>query len=153
MRVAAMSLMTALLVATPAVVPSDNPFIGTWKHNLTRSKYGHIPPPGPRTVRISGTDDGEEFIFEANDAEGKSYTITYTASYDDKDYAVGGTPYADAISLRLVDRQTIEGTWKKDGSVVRTERRIISESGKTMTTTAHQAADGSPADIMVYEKQ
>jgi len=84
MRAATISFMTVLLVAT-AVVASDNPFIGTWKHNLTRSKYRQTPPPGPRTVRIGWADDGEKFIFTAENKEGKSYKISYAASYHGKD--------------------------------------------------------------------
>jgi hypothetical protein len=151
-RVATTSLMTVLLVATP-VVASDNPFIGTSKHDLTRSKYNQTPPPGPRTVRISRADDGEKFIFAAKDKEVSPTKSAIPRLTMAKTMSVSGTPYADAVALRLVDRWTLEATWKKDGRAVRIERRVISESGKTMTTTSQRATEGFPADIMLYEKQ
>jgi hypothetical protein len=57
-------------------------------------------------------------------------------------------------SFKLVNNRTGESTFKKDGKVTATNRRVLSANGKTLTITSKgTTADGKPRnDVQVFEK-
>ena len=79
----------------------------------------------------------------------------YTANYDGKDYPLAGVPNADTVSLKRIDARTTERTDKKDGKVVQTLARVVSQDGKTMTVTSKgtNAQGQTVNNVAVWEKQ
>jgi len=58
--------------------------------------------------------------------DGKKTTSTYTANFDGKDYPLSGSALgADKVSLKRIDARTTERTDKKDGKVVLTIKRVV----------------------------
>ena len=79
----------------------------------------------------------------------------YTANVDGKDYPLTGSQNADKVSLKRIDARTMERTNKKGDTVVLIITQVVSQDGKTMTTTAKGTnAQGQAVDnVTVWEKQ
>jgi hypothetical protein len=112
-----------------------DPFIGTWKLNLAKSKYNPGPPPKSQTVTYEAVGQGYKLTNKTTDAEGKLINIQLTADLDGKDYPVTGAPDVDAQAWKRIDAYTLESTRKKAGKVVATATMVVSKDGKTRTIT------------------
>src|SRR4051794_16531469 len=94
--VLAIFLAAGFSVCLPAA-EADDPIIGTWKLNRSRSKY--IPGPAPRSqTRIYKlTPDGIFVTIETIDANGhRQAPIQFPERYDGKDYPITGSTIGDA---------------------------------------------------------
>jgi hypothetical protein len=91
-------------------------FAGTWQLNREQSD---IPPVTKSQVVVLETDGVSVKMRETlvND-KGETVTISFNGKFDGHDYPVGGTPFADTVSYRLLAPDTIEGVAKKNGVVV-----------------------------------
>lgn len=156
----ALVLVAALPPATFAQNQPLDPFVGTWKVNLAKSKFSPGPPPRSRTVTIEQAGDGWKWTIDLVDANGNRSTIVETPKFDGKDYPRTGSPTppsdADTIALKRIDAYTIEETLKKAGKVVTTLRQVVSKDGKVRTATVMTGtnAGGQPVrDVLVLERQ
>ena len=153
--IAAMCLVTGLWITNTTSWAAD-PFVGTWKLNLSKSKYD--PGPGPKsvTIKYEANGDGIKATTEGVNPEGQPIATHYTADYDGKDTPVTGTgaPY-DMIALKRINASMVELTTKKDGKVVSKGKRVVSKDGKVMTvTTKGTNAKGEPTNnVAAYDKQ
>src|SRR5215475_14454944 len=80
-----------------------DPFIGTWKLNLAKSKFSPGPPPKSQTVTYEAVGQGYKIAVKGTDAEGKTFEYQFTANYDGKDYPVTGNPDWDTIAFKRFD--------------------------------------------------
>jgi len=113
---------------------ADDTF-GTWKLNVSKSKYEPGPAPKSATVKYEAADGGYKRTGETIEADGKKTSFEYTAKYDGKDYPVTGSELFDSIAVKRINEHTAEATLKKGGKVVRSAKREISHDGKVMTIT------------------
>jgi hypothetical protein len=132
-------LATAVMVAAlgSAVFVScaaRDPFIGTWKLNLSQSK---LPAPLPQSqiVTIHITDQIIRVQEDVVSEKGEKLAIKVHAKFDGLDYAIDGSPFADTVAYTRVDRNTLKGIGKKGGKVIVDEVAVVSGNGKTLTTT------------------
>ena len=134
---------------------TSDPLIGSWKLNIAKSKFSPGPPPNSGTIKYEPVGQGIGVTTEGVNAEGVHSATHYTANWDGKDYPILGSPTADTVSLKRIDRYTTERTDKKGGKVVGTLRRVVSQDGKTLTiTTKSTNAKGQAVNnVIVYEKQ
>jgi len=134
---------------------ASDPRIGTWKLNLTKSKFSPGPPPKALTVKVEPSGQGEKVTTEGVDAEGGRTATQYTANFDGKDSPLTGSPNADTVSLKRIDVRTTERTDKKVGKVTVTLTRVVSQDGKTMTVTVRGTNPQGQAvnNVIVFEKQ
>jgi hypothetical protein len=135
-----------------------DPRIGTWKLNVTKSKYSPGPAPQSLTVKVEPSGQGgEKVTAEFVNADGTRTTTQYTeTNFDGKDYPLTGSQFgADTVSLKRIDKWTTERTDKKGSTVVQTLRRVVSQDGKTMTvTTKGTNAQGQAMNnVGVFDKQ
>jgi hypothetical protein len=153
--IGALYLVIGLWITTATLWAAD-PFVGTWKLNLAKSKYSPGPPPKNVTITYEATENGIRATTEGINAEGKPIATTYSATYDGTDVPVTGTgaPY-DTIALKRINPNSVELTTKKDGKVVGKGKRVVSKDGKILTvTTKGTSAKGEPTNnVAVYEKQ
>ena len=105
-----------------------------------------------RKGRIPGLSRGIRLREEVVNDKGETIRITVNARFDGKDYAVTGTPFADAVAYRCVDSHTRKGTVKKAGKVVLLETVVVAGGGKSLTGT-YTSSDGKPEGVAVFEKQ
>lgn len=138
-----------------ASVAQSDPFIGTWRLNVTKSTYSPGPPPRSNTLTVEAAGQGIRVTAKGTDAEGKPTATQYTASYDGKDYPVTGNPDWDAVAFKRVDAYTLEFTRKKAEKVVQTGTNVGSKDGKTRTVTSKgiNARGEKISNVAVYEKQ
>ena len=107
------AVCSALFVSCAA----RDPFSGTWKLNLSKSK---LPAPLPQS-QIATIHISDQIIRVQEDIvndKGEKLEIKVLAKFDGQDYAIDGSPYADTVAYRRVDRNTLKGIGKKGGKVI-----------------------------------
>jgi hypothetical protein len=139
-----------------AVSAADDPQMGTWNVNLTKSKYSPgFPIPRSQTQKHEQTGcDGMTYIQDGLDETGKPVHVEYTANYDGKVYPVYGDPNRDTVALKQVSAYETKGTSKKGGKVVGTFTRVVSKDGRVLTITSKGTRNGKRYNnVVVYDKQ
>jgi hypothetical protein len=144
---AAAALMTA---------PADNPQIGFWKMNMTKSKFSTGTGFKSATSRIEAVDGGVTHTVDSVYIDGTSRQYSYTTKYDGKDMPVtGNSPYGDSTAISHVDANTTRTVYKNKGQVTVIQTSVVSPDRKTRTVTtkgtnpAGQAVD----NLSVYDRQ
>ena len=143
------------LFANGTAVKAEDPNSGIWKMNPAKSKYD--PGPAPKSSTTTIESDGTKYKVDGHtvNADGTETTIFFDAKTDGNDYPISGTPNADKVSVKRVDANTIETTWKKDGKTVMKTHAMVSSDGKTRTVTF----DGTDPqghkvhNVVVFEKR
>jgi hypothetical protein len=156
-RVSGLSLLLAFLFTL--TIPSagqaqPDPAVGRWKLNLAKSKYAAGPVPTNLSVFIEAAGQGIKVTARSVGANGRVIETHYTAYVDGKDYPVTGSPDYDTVSLKRTG-SVVEGTRKKDGKVVQTYQRVVSEDRRTMTvaTTGVNALGQKLSSFVVFDRQ
>ena len=157
MRARFFLLMFAVLAVSTALRAADDPFVGTWKLNLAKSKYNPGPPPKSGSNIFEPAPGGLKLIVRNVDTGGKPTSFERVELYDAKTHPAHGEGRIgpDAISAKRVDPYTIEVTSYKNGKVITHTTRKVSQDGKTMTSTSKGTdAKGQPLDeLRFFEKQ
>jgi hypothetical protein len=89
--------------------------------------------------RIDKIHASDNDLFTTYKQDGDQLTMTeptgesYTAQLDGKDYPVKGAYSYNAVSLKRIDKNTVEETDKRDGQVTDVSKMTISPDGKKMT--------------------
>jgi hypothetical protein len=151
---AALTLSVACL-APAAQAQSKDPVIGTWKINAEKSKYDPGRPPKSLVTKFEPAGKGVKNTTEFVNAEGKAFTITYTAEYDGKDVPLAGSPTANAVAIKKLKDGSVERVDKKDGMVTSTMVRRVSKDGKTLTVTQKGTnPQGTPINnVMIFDRK
>ena len=154
MRRGLLLLVATLVACCAAPAANPDPFTGTWKLNLEKSK---LPPPVPQSRIVHLTVDGNKISVheETTYASGRVATLTLEAKLDGKDYPVTGAPSADTMAYHRSGKRAIHGVAKLGGSVIQQEDATISDDGQTMTTVyTWQDAEGTQVTATaVFERQ
>jgi hypothetical protein len=115
-KIVLIGLLVMLLKPVAAMAQSD--FDGTWKIDLAKS----VMPAKPDVL-----------LLQNGTYQCKSCVPIINIKADGQDQSVGGNPYYDAISIKVVDDHTIEETKKKGGRVVATSKTTVSPDGSSAT--------------------
>ncbi len=129
-----------------------DPFVGTWKLNLEKSKFDPGPAPRMRIIKIEALENGYRYTVDNVDAQGKPTNRGNTIKYDGKEYPIGNDA---TIAVKKIDENIHEIVIKQRGKQVQAGQEVISDNGKTMTRTVEGVtAQGQKySDVLVYEKQ
>jgi hypothetical protein len=131
-----------------------DPLIGTWKLNLTKSKFDPGPPPQSSTMHYEPAGQGFRDTVTGVDAQGKPTTSAFMMIYDGKFYPTTGVIGYDASAFTRVDDHTVTYIRTLAGKVVATGTRALSRDGKTLTFTGRgTTANGRQNNVVVYDKQ
>jgi hypothetical protein len=143
----------SLHAAQPASVAEQDKLLGTWQLNSAKSRY--VPGPGPisETRTYTRGRTGVEGTILRRFRDGRSERIEYIAEYD-REYPVTGTEAYDHVLLKRIDAYTAEAVLSHAGRVYGTARRVIAQSGNTMTITFRRenAPEATINNVAVYEK-
>src|SRR4029434_6248880 len=152
--VLALGLILGAGIASLSAQASD-PRIGTWKLNVAKSKYSPGPMPQSLTVKVEPAGQGEKVTAEFVNMDGTRATTVYTANFDGKDSPLTGSPIANTVALKRVNPHTTVRTDKKEGKVIQTLTRVVSQDGKTMTVTVKgtNAQGQAVNNVLVLDKQ
>jgi hypothetical protein len=157
MRTIVTRALIALAITTIAAFGADNT-LGTWKLNVAKSKYTPAPFPLKSLTTVREAASGGVKVTNTGErADGTMINAIYTAKYDGTATSVRGTgaPY-DTISIKQVNANTLTDERKKTGGPYKaTGRTVLSNGGKTMTTTVKGTdADGKEFNfVYVLDKQ
>ncbi len=140
MKIRNIGLTLALcFFAGAACFAADDPQIGTWKLNESKSKL--IPGEGKNTTVVyEATGDQVKVTIDGTDKDGKPTHNEWTGKFDGKDYAVTGDPKSDMRSYTKIDDHTLKFTVKKGDKTTITGRIVVAADGKSRMVTA-QGAD------------
>src|SRR5262245_34142049 len=156
MRTALTNTFIVLAISTVAALGADNT-LGTWKLNVAKSTYTPGPLPiKSLTVTREASDGGVKQTTTGERSDGTKVNASYTAKYDGKDVQVTGNSQYDTIAIKQVNADTLTDARKKTGGPYKaTGRTVVSNGGKTMTTTTKGTnADGKEfTQILVLDKQ
>jgi hypothetical protein len=157
-------LMLLVVLALSAVVAGPlmaqaNPFVGTWKLNVAKSKAGTgpaLPQSLTRTVVAAGV--GATYTFTGVGSDGKPVSYSFSTNYDGKDGAVTGNGApggADTIAIARTAPNKATAVLKKGGAEIGTSMSEVSKDGKVTTLNMKgKGADGKEfSGVTVYEKQ
>jgi hypothetical protein len=129
-----------------ASAQSKDPFVGTWRLNVAKSKY--------TTYEAAGK--GYKISVRNEPPSGPVQQYSYTTTLDGTDSKLtGNNPNADTIAMKRVDANTLESINKRDGKVTVRQRNVVSADGKTrtVTTTGVDAQGRKVNNVGVFEKQ
>jgi hypothetical protein len=150
------SILTS--VAAKPLLAQGNPFLGTWKLDVEKSKYEPGPGPKSMTRTVTAEGDGAKYSFRGVTADGKRVTYSFTSSYDGKDSPItgkGAPGGADTIALKRVNANKVTATLKRQGKTVGKSESEVSADGKVTTVKSKgKNPDGKAySSESVYEKK
>jgi hypothetical protein len=133
---------------------ADNPNMGTWKLNESKSKITAGSPKNTSVVYEAAGDDVKVTV-DGVDGSGKPLHNEWTGKFDGKDYPVTGDPDSDTRAYKQVNDHTLALTVKKGGKVITTGKITVAADGKSRTVETHSTtADGKKIHTAaVYDKQ
>ena len=145
------------LAATAVIVFAADNSLGTWKLNMEKSKYTPAPMPVKSlNVTREAADDGVKVTTTGEQADGTAINSNYTAKYDGKEVHITGNAPYDMIAIKQVNANTFTDERKKmSGPYKATGRTVISNGGKTMTTTT-KGTNGEGKEFtstFIFDKQ
>lgn len=135
----------------------SNPLVGTWKLNVTKSKFDPGPAPKSLTRTVEAQGDGVKYSFEGVAADGKAVAYGFSVKFDGKDNPIAGSipSGADTISATRSDSNHYVATLKKGNKLIGTSKVTVSKDGKvtTVDSSGVTAAGVKTHDVQVYDKQ
>ena len=150
------ALAAALVLFTLTATAQSDPFVGTWRLNVAKSKYSPGPAPKATSSTYEAAGKGYKISVKTQPATGAEQVWSYTTNLDGKDSPVtGNNPNADTIAAKRINATTIETVNKKGGKVTSTQTNVVSADGKTrtVTTTGTNAEGQKVHNVAVYERQ
>ena len=142
-------------LAAQTTAQSKDPFVGTWRLNVAKSKYTPGPVPKSVTSTYEAAGKGYKISVRNEPAAGAVQQYSYSTNLDGADSPMtGNNPNADAIAVKRIDANTLEMVNKKGGKVTTTQRNVVSADGKTrtVTTTGTDAQGQKVNNVAVFEK-
>lgn len=107
----------SVLLLLPLLAQAQSQFDGTWKIDMNSVQL----PKKPDVLLL------QNGLYEC-----KSCVPPISIKADGTDQKVTGYPYFDAMSMKVIDDHHVEGTTKRDGKVVGTEKDSISVDGNIL---------------------
>ena len=108
--------------------------IGTWRLNVTKSKYSPGPALRSETRVYTRSPEGVKGVVSRVYGDGRAERFEYMANFG-KDIMVTGIPEYDSVTLRKVDDLTSDAVLSHAGNVYGVARRTIAADGRKMTIT------------------
>ena len=153
MKAKTIALTISLVFVSVVMGFQNNPNMGAWKLNETKSSFAGKAR--NHTVVYEAVGDQIKVTVDGVDENGAAVHNEWTGKFDGKDYPVTGDASGDARSYRLVNKNTLALTNKKGGKPTLTGRIVVSADGKTrtVTTTTTNAQGKKVTSKAVYDKQ
>jgi hypothetical protein len=145
-----------LTLAVLATAQPKDPFVGTWRLNVAKSKYSPGPLPKSITSTYEAAGRGYKVSVKTEPASGPVQQWSYTTNLDGQDVPVtGNNPNADTTAVKRVNATTLEAVNKKGGKTTTTQSNVASADGKTrtVTTTGTDGQGQKVNNVAVFERQ
>jgi len=153
-------LIAGLIVSTGLLAQAQDPWVGTWKLNVAKSKFSPGPAPKSNTLKIEPVAGGTlKHTFDGVNAQGETTHSERIGKFDGVEIPVQNarpaTTDKTTSAFRRLDDHSFEVVGRVNGKMTTTNRVVISADGKTMTqTTSGFNAQGQPVNnVQVFERQ
>ncbi|MGD1098520.1 MAG: hypothetical protein ABSB35_41890 [Bryobacteraceae bacterium] len=149
------------LAVTGLLLGADDPFAGTWKLNVAKSKPATPPAPG-RAVKeesmvIQDTSDTASVTISGTREDASAVLTKYTTPRKGGPvmYSEGAPPAGVSVVTKRIDDRTVDLITTRDGKVVSTNHAVISADNKIMRLSVKGVdAQGKPVQsLAVFERQ
>ena len=140
MRNGAASLIASTLVLlftficfgqTHASREAENPWIGVWKLDPTRSHFGAFQPHREQVIRFEKIGETLQFTERVVNASGKTGSLSYTARVDGKEHSIDNSD--SKVVLTREGTNTLIVSARKEGKVVKSYKLVVSPDRRTLT--------------------
>ena len=150
-----LTILFLALTTAGLVSAQSDPFVGTWKLDVAKSKFD--PGPAPQSQARTWDASGKVSI-EGVNAAGKPMAYGYTIKDDGKDHpTMGAIPNgAQTVSTKRMSANKVEANFTRDGKHAETATFSVSKDGKVLSILAKGTSpvDGKPfTKDTVWEKQ
>ena len=142
----------ALLLFAVSALAADDPFTGTWKLNIAKSKL-LVGDKTKSDVYHMVIDDSTIKFSDEVMLDKEVRNITVDAKFDGKYYPIKGDPDTDTVAYHR-NGNTVTVMLKKGGKVVGKDKVVVSQDGQITTVTFIVYSKEKPqTGTAVYEKQ
>jgi hypothetical protein len=139
---------------------AQDPWVGTWKLNVAKSKFSPGPAPKSNTLKIEPAPGGAlKHTFDGTNAAGETTHSERVGKLDGVPVpvqnVVPSTTNKTLSAFRRLDDHSFEVVSTVNGKFTTTNKVVISADGRTMTQTQTGTnAQGQPTNsVQVYERQ
>jgi hypothetical protein len=154
---AAAFILALVVFFSGAAVAQTDPFVGTWKLNVAKSKFGPGTERKSETRIVESSPTGMKVSVDRTNADGSNQQYNYTTDFTGKPHPITGVaPYgADSIAVTLGTSNSLSFKLMKGGKAVGSGTSVVSADGKTLTLTSGGtgASGKSVRSVSVYDKQ
>lgn len=107
----------SIALFTPITAAAQSAFNGTWKVDIENAQFPTKP-----------------YVYALKDGRYKCFSCIppIDVQADGQDHKIIGSPYSDAVSIKIINGRSIEETDNKRGKTVATTTTTVSADGKTM---------------------
>ena len=145
-------VVCVLLLLAVTAFAADDPFTGSWKLNIAKSKLLADDKTKSDVYHMAVSDGAMKFTDEVILDEGVR-NITVDAKFDGKYYPIKGDPDTDTVAYHR-NGNTLMVTLKKGNKVVGKDKLVVSPDGKITTVTFTVFSEEKPlTGTAVFEKQ
>jgi hypothetical protein len=151
-------LAAAFAVSVPVMAQKPDPWIGTWKLNVAKSKFEPADSaPKSQTVKQEAIPGGGmKAVADGVDSQGKTIHTEVTTMFDGKPSEVKGATDANTTRVyKRIDARSYEYVQSVAGKVTTTSKTVVAADGKTRTTTTTgKNTKGQTVNTVgIYERQ
>ena len=149
-----MKLAALLLCLTVAMWAAD-PWLGTWKVNVAKSKFSPGPPPKSRIQTVEVVGDQIRSTTESVAADGQTSKSVWIGKYDGKPYPVEAATSGYTAAIKRMGTNIQEMTVTLNGKPASTSRSTLSKNGKTINRVVKGVSTKGEKvhNVTVWEKQ
>jgi hypothetical protein len=153
MKKTSLLILAVLMISAVSLCAADDPLMGTWKLNETKSKIG-AGGPKVTTVVYEAVGEGVKITADGTYGDGKPLHDEWTGKMDGKDYPVTSSAPGTRAYTK-VDARTLKFTSKQGDKVITNGTVKLSADGKsrTVTRTDTDASGKKVKSTNVYDKQ
>jgi ketosteroid isomerase-like protein len=127
-------ILNSDLPPAPAIATSaPDPWLGTWELNVAKTRINPGPAPRSETRTYRATADGEMATYDLVESDGKRLYQESVYKLDRQHVPLLGSPHGDTQALWRTGPRSLAGEIKRDGQVLGTAIREVSEDGQTLT--------------------
>lgn len=132
------AILFLAMFALAGLVWGADPFVGTWKINVAKSKS--VPSQLKRIVitKVEAQGNGYKWTYDIVEANGRIIHSEWSGKLDGKDYPVTGNPAEDTIARKRTGKNSYVYVSKKGGKIVSSGQVVVSKDGKTAINTNKQ---------------
>lgn len=150
-------IVAVLLFASGLALAQADPFVGIWKLNIAKSKFGPGTERKSETRIVESSPTGMKVSVDRTSADGSNQQFNYTTNFDGKPHPITGEgPFgADSVAVTLGASNTLSYKLTKGGKPVGSGTSVVSADGKTLTLTSKgiDASGKTVNSVAVYDKQ